>query len=103
MTNIIVEIMRKCITICTPLSALFPVHVDRRGPVSVEASGGHVITHRLLEVGDDLPEDELHVLAAGQGDTDAGELQPVGKTRDLMVNSLLVPLSLPSSARRAGN
>ena len=88
---------------CTPLSALLPVHVDRRGPVSIEASGGHVVTHRLLEVGDDLPEDELHVLVAGHGDTDAGELQPVGERRDLMVNSLLVPLNLPSSARGAGN
>ena len=56
---------------------LLPVHVDRRGPVSVTASGGHVVAHRILGVGDDLPEGELHVLVAGQGEVDAGIFQPV--------------------------
>ena len=97
-----VEIMRKCITSGTHC-ALLPVHVDRRGPVSVTASGGQVVTHRVRGVGDDLPEGELHVLVAGQGDADAGILQPVGSEEDLRVNPFPVPLSLSCSARGAGN
>ena len=83
------ELLRTCgngITICTPLSALLPVHVDRGGPVGVEAEYGgdvtlHVIPHhngRRLNDLVDLPEDELHVLVASQGETEAVELEPVG-------------------------
>ena len=82
---------------------LLPVHVDRRGPVSVTASGGHVVAHRILGVGDDLPEGELHVLVAGQGDADAGIFQPVCNEGDLRVNPFPEPLSLSCSTRGAGN
>ena len=97
-----VEIMRKCITSGTHC-ALLPVHVDRRGPVSVTASGGQVVTHRVRGVGDDLPEGELHVLVAGQGEVDAGILQPEINEGDFRGNPHPEPFSLPGSARGAGN
>ena len=72
--------------------------------MSEEAGGGHVVTHRLLEVGNDLPEDELHVLVVGQGNIEAGKLQPVSRRGGLVVTSLLItPLELPSSAGETGN
>ena len=62
-----------------------------------------MVTHGRLEVGDDLPEDKLHVLMAGQGEADASVLQPVGEGGDLAVNSLPEPPSPPDSAGGAGD
>ena len=62
-----------------------------------------MVTHGRLVIGDDLPVDKLHVLVAGQGDADAGVLQPVGERGDRVVNSLPIPLSPPARAGGAGD
>ena len=77
--------------------------------MGVEAKNGgdealHVIPHHngrhVIDAGD-LPEDELHVLVAGQGETEAVELDHGGARVDRAVS--LLPLNLPDSARRASN